>query len=234
MIYRIPKVSEINEILVMKNMCLLLSFIIVLTSLVFGAVSVSANSSKMMDKSEEELCQYANENNTWVVSYQQGKRPTSFFQYDATSEYLYFSYSIPSCVDVYDLHGTFLYSFIFPDSPNGGVCVRCEEDQVYISTKNHVLYIFNGIDEVACMDYEEATANGYDFFWFYENNPIITVNNDRIRWHGNNGVVVKEINTPKVIKQTIPANGIESIIKFVVLFFVVVLVAFIRRLIKRQ
>lgn len=217
----------------MKKMSLFLSFTIVLICFWFGTVHVSANSSELKDKSEEELRQFAKENNTWVVCYRQGKRTTRFFQYDATSEYMYFSYSKECCVDVYDLHGNFLYSFLFPDRQNGGVCVRCEEDQVYISTKDNIIYVFKGIEEVDRMDYDEAAANGYDFFWFYNNNPKITVNDDWIRWHDNSGEVVKEINTPNVIRQTIPDDGIKSITKLFILAFIVVLVAIVRVLIKK-
>lgn len=217
----------------MKNISLFLSSIIVIIFLLLGTVPVIANSSGLNDKSEEELRQFANENNIWVVCYRQGKRTTRFFQCDATSEYMYFSYSKESCVDVYDLYGKYLYSFIFPDRQDGGVCVRCEENQVYISTKDNVLYVFKGIEEVDRMDYDEAVVNGYDFFWFYNNNPKITVNDDLIRWHSNSGEVVKEISTPDVIKQTIPDDGIRSITKFFTLAVIVVFVAVVRSLINK-
>lgn len=217
----------------MKNISLFIFFTIVIICLLLGTVPATANSSEFNDKSEEELRQVAKENNMWVVCYRQGKRTTRFFQYDATSEYMYFSYSKESCVDVYDLHGKFLYSFIFPDRQNGGVCVRCEEDQVYISTKDNILYIFKGIEEVDRMDYDEAVTNGYDFFWFYNNDPKITVNDDLIRWHDNSGDVVKEINTPNVIKQTLPDDGTRSITKFFILAFIVIFVAVVRSLIKK-
>ena len=176
-------------------------------------------------KTEEELRKLVNENNTWAVCYHQGKRTTSFFQYDATSEYMYFSYSKESCVDVYDLHGIFLYSFIFPDRQNGGVCVRCEEDQVYISTKDNILYIFKGIEEVDCMDYDEATANGYDFFWFYNNNPGITLTNDFIRLHDDRGEVVKEIDTPTVVNQSMPKDNATFVLFLFSAVFIIILVS---------
>lgn len=212
----------------MKYMCCFLSFVIVLTCLMVSFVGVSADSCDLADKSEKELRKYANENNTWVVCYQQGKRTSSFFQYDATTECIYFSYSKHSCVDVYDMNGSFLYSFIFPDKQNGGICVRCEGNQVYISTKDNDLYIFEGIEEIDRMDYDKATEKGFDFYWFYDNNSHITVDNTWIRWHDNSGEVVKEAKTPTVIKQTIPSNSIKTNFILFVAAFIVFLITIIR------
>lgn len=197
----------------MKKICIWLSAAIVLTSITFSTMRLSVKASDMKDQSEKELRVYANENNTWVLCYQQGKRTGDFFQFDATAECLYFSYFEHSCVDVYDINGIFLYSFIFPDRQNGGVCVRCEDNNTYISTKDNILYIFNGIEEIDCMDYDEAAKKGFDFFWFYNNEPHITVDNNYICWLNANGEIENKIDTPTVIRETIPDTGVTGLFK---------------------
>lgn len=217
---------------IMKYLCIWLSFALVLTCIMSSSVRVSASSSDTRGKSEKELREYANENDTWVVCYQQGKRTHNFYQYDATNECLYFSYSENSCVDVYDMNGVFLYSFLFPDRQNGAVGVRCENNQTYISTKDNILYIFEGIEEIDHMDYDEASEKGYDFFWFYNNEPHITVDNTWIQWHGSSGEIARQIKTPTVIKQTVPFPSTMSIFKLFVAAFVVLLIPVVKSVIK--
>ena len=162
---------------------------------------VSANATEM---SEKELRAYASENNTWVVCYQQGVRTSNFDQYDATDQYLYISYSKHNCVDIYDMRGVFLYSFLFPERQNGSVSVRCENNQVYIRTKDDDIYIFDGVEEVEHMDYDTAQKKGYDFFWFYDNNPRVTIDGKEISWLSESGDAINQIPTPSVIKETMP------------------------------
>lgn len=191
----------------MRNLYYFFIFAIVLIFIMCSTMCVSANAASMEGKTEKEMRAYANENNTWVVCYQQGARTSNFYQYDATNEYIYFSYSKHSCVDVYDKTGTFLYTFLFPERQNGGVSVRCENDKVYISTKDNILYIFSGVEEVEHMDYDTAAEKGYDFFWFYNNEPHITVEQKWIYWHDDGGNVVNQIATPSVVSETIPPSG---------------------------
>lgn len=189
----------------MKKRCVLLLPAIILMMFLYCILAVSANASEGNVPSEKETRAYANEHNTWVLCYQQGCRTGSFYQYDATDDCLYFSYSKYACVDVYDTQGVFLYSIIFPERQNGSVSVRCEDNRVYISTKDNILYVFAGTEEVEHIDYDTAAKKGYDFFWFYHNEPHITVDGSWISWLDETGNVIKQIPTPAAIKNTIPS-----------------------------
>ena len=188
----------------MMRKCILLFFSIMLMGIMCCPQRVPGNASERNELSEKEAQAYANENNTWVICYEQGTRTSDFYQYDATKDYLYFSYSKHGCVDVYDTEGIFLYSIIFPGRQNGGISVRCENNQVYICTKDNILYIFSGAREIEHMDYDTAVEKGYDFFWFYDNEPHIKVDGRWTCWLDETGDVIKHISTPPVIKNTIP------------------------------
>lgn len=196
--------------------CALLFFTIILAGVFCIRLAVPANASEENTLSEKEARAYANEKNTWVICYQQGNRTSNFFQYDATDANLYFSYSKHNCVDVYDRSGVFLYSIIFPERQNGGINVRCEDNRAYICSKDNVLYIFSGTGEEEQMDYDTAAEKGYDFFWFYNNKPQITVDGRWICWLDGTGSVIDRIPTPPTIKNTIPPpNGAMTAIPII-------------------
>lgn len=183
--------------------------------------------------SERELRIYATEHQTWVLSDQQGSRNSDFYQYDATDTRLYFSYSEYSCVDVYDLEGTFLYSLVFPNRENGSVNVRCENNLAYISSKDNILYIFSDRVETENMDYDTARKEGYDFYWFNENDPSMTVDDYHISWYDESGALIKQIQTPSVIQQTMPpSKELGSAIPIIILALALYL--FIFHFLKRR
>lgn len=187
----------------------------------------SASASEWKGLSEKEARAYANKNNTWVICYQQGIRTRTFYQFDATDSYLYFSYSKNGCVDVYDTQGVFLYSIIFPERQNGAVCVRCENNLAYIFSKDHILYIFSGAEEVEHMDDSTASERGYDFFWFSDNEPNITVDSESICFLDETGSVIKRIPTPTIIRNTTPLPNdaviaMQIIAAAIVLFVLVI------------
>ena len=191
----------------MRRNAILFLALLVITWISWTPINVSAKTTASNELSEKEARAYANMNNTWVICYQQGTRTSNFYQYDATDTYLYFSYSKHSCVDVYDMEGVFLYSFIFPERQNGTVSIRCENNQVYICTKDNLLYVFSDVEELEHMDYAEASKKGYDFFWFNDNHPSISVDAKWINWLSKSGDVIKQIPTPSVIKKTIPPSS---------------------------
>lgn len=199
----------------MKKLWIWFSLTMLVAYLACCSVHISADSSDTKRKTEKELRAYVNENNTWAICYQQGVRTSDYIQCDATSEYLYFTYMEHNCVDVYDMNGEFLYSFLFPDRQNGVIYIRCEDDHVYISTKSKILYIFKGTEELDHMDHDEASEKGYNFNWFYKHKPYITVDNQWISCSDTDGVVFKQIPTPYMVKRTIPTSiyGWEIIVK---------------------
>lgn len=172
-------------------------------------------------ETEREARKQANENHAWVLSEFQGTRNGPFYQYDSTSQYLYFSYSDDNCVDVYDTEGTFLYCIILPDQQNGSVGVRCNKEEVYISSKDNTVYILQGKTEVAQLSSDDAVEKGFDFFWFYENTPRIKVDFHHILTFDGDGNIIKQIETPRMVAQTIPkAERIQ------ILFFIPLLALF--------
>lgn len=191
----------------MKRPYILFFIAILLMGIGCSMLSVPAGAVESGGMSEKEARAYANEHNTWVLCYQQGTRTSNFYQYDATDSCLYFSYSKPGCVDVYDTQGVFLYSIIFPERQNGTVCVRCENNLTYIRTKDNILYVFSGTEEVQHMDYDAAKEIGYDSFWFRDNTPHVTVDSKWICWLDETGSVNKQIPSPPVIRDTIPLPG---------------------------
>lgn len=184
--------------------CILLFSIIILVGVFCSYLVVPVNASEGNMLSEKEARAYANENNTWVICYQQGTRTSDFYRYAATDDYLYFSYSKHNCVDVYDTEGTFLYSILFPERQNGCISVRSEDNRAYICDKDNILYIFSGTEEAGRMDYDTAVEKGYDFLWSDDNEPQITVDGRRISWLDETGNVMKQIPTPAAIKNTLP------------------------------
>ena len=158
----------------------------------------------------------AEENESWHISMQQGSRKHDYYDCDATGEYLYFSYTEYSCVDVYNLDGVFQYSIILPDRQNGGVRVRCLENRVYISAKNNIIYVFEDREEIQRIDYRTAYEMGYLSLWFSENPSKIRVDQEHISWLDGNGAVIHQIETPDIIAKTIPPTETEVLHKFLI------------------
>ncbi len=214
----------------MKNVFTNMLFIVLSLLLVCTSFTMSANASEYNNKNESDSHDYADDNDTWTICFQQGRRDRHFYQYDATDENLYFSYSDYNCVDVYDKSGKFVYSFIFPDRQNGCISVRCDDDRVYIGTKDEAVYIFDGTTEIAYYQYEEAVKLGYDFGWFEDNQPRITVDEQWIHWqHGASGKDVR-LATPSVISNTVPHMGISMVLTLLLAFlaaFLVILFYFV-------
>lgn len=192
---------------------------LICVTVILGFVCITAYASDSMpdlsEMTESELRRYANQNNICVVFYQQSKRETAYTQCDATQEYFYFAYTKYNCVDVYGAEGEFLYSFLLPDSQNGGISVRCHNDVVYICDKRHGVHVFKGLDEIACLPRELAEQKGYDSHWFHKHEPCIVVNGEWITQYDSNGTVIRQVPTPFYVKQTIPLSVEHTKILFV-------------------
>ena len=212
----------------MRKNCGFLLFSIIIMWIMCSTLCFATHISPKSGLSEKEAQTFANENNTWVICYQQGSRTSNFYQYDATDSYLYFSYSKHNCVDVYDMEGVFLYSIVFPERKNGGISVRCENSQVYICTKDNILYVFSGTEEVVHMNYDTAAEKGYNFFWFYDNEPHISVDGKWIRWIDETGDVIKNIPTPQIIMKTTPPSRAAMIVMPIIAVSTVLLLFIIK------
>ena len=194
----------------MKSRMFLLCGLAVL--LLLGQITVIAVATGTVYAAEES----AVESESWYISEQRGVRRFDFYDCDATGEYLYFSYTEYSCVDVYNLDGVFQYSIILPDRQNGGVRVRCLENRVYISAKNNIIYVFEDREEIQRIEYRTAYENGYLSLWFSENPSKIRVDQEHISWLDGNGAVIRQIETPDMIAKTIPPTKTEVLHKFLI------------------
>ena len=177
-----------------------------------------------VDKKDHSLRGSATQCNTWEISYQLGQRIANYYQCDASDDYIYFSYSKYSCVDVYNMDGVFLYSYIFPDMQNGSMNVRCEDNYIYIGAKDNSVHIFDGVEEVAHLSRDEAIENGYDFSWFREENSRMKVNSEWICVLNYDGTEEIRIPTPSVIQKNIPpTNAMINTIPIVILMGIMLL-----------
>ncbi len=206
-----------------------ISFVFIVTCILYCTVYSSANSTNPTDLSESELRTYTNENNTWLICCQQGSRSSKYTSCDATDKYYYFSYNAHDCVDVYDTNGLFLYSILLPQNQNGAIGIRCVDDQVFIRTKNKVLYIFEGTEEITRMDYDMACEMGYDYRWFFTYEPQIKVDTQWISRLDSNGNVIEQITTPAIVRQTIPLSlsGWQILIKPSIIVLIILAFAYL-------
>ena len=168
---------------------------------------------------ENRLIESAITENTWKISYQKATRRGRYSQIDATDRFVYIAYSRSSCVDVYNAQGEFQYALLFPNCQNGGVQIRCVENYLYVSAKNNTIYIFDGTEEIACMEYSQAIHNGYDYFWFeekksfQENDGAFYIETDQ------SGAVVKKIQLPNLKPNINAFRMIALIISFFVYLY---------------
>ena len=208
----------------MKHLFFSSIYILVILLILTWVIPTSAIAVDFDENNEKDARNFANEHDTWVICYQQGVRNSDFYQYDATDNFIFFSYSEYSCVDVYNMDGIFQFTLIFPNKQNGGVNVRCIGNNVYISTKDSEVYVFDGTQEIAHLSRDEAVSNGYDSSWFRNKDGCMAVDSEWISIFDTNGTIIIRIQTPTIIKQTIPPVGLELLIKpFVVIVSVLFL-----------
>lgn len=167
------------------------------------------------------------------IGFVQGKRNTEWYQFDSTDTYIYFSYSMDSCVDVYTIDGSYYCTIALPDNPTGQISIKCSDDNTYISAKDNTMYVLDGIKLVEILSADAAIAKGYNYRWFQDHTGI-TVDYKHISFLNENGEVVRKIDTPQIIKNTMPfANlpnsdivmkGLAVAVMFTVVFLFIYLI----------
>ncbi len=148
-------------------------------------------------KEQKKLMASASQEHGWAISKIQGSRSSFYERYDATDEYIYFAYYSDSCVDVYSISGEFQHSIYFPDSPNGGILLLCDNEKAYITDKNGNMYVFVGEDCVEKIDDPTKLAQ--------ERNPSETglrISRKEISRYAEDGTLLFQIPTPPMIRAT--------------------------------
>lgn len=141
------------------------------------------------------------------ISFAQGKRNTEWYQFDSTDTYIYFTYSMDSCVDVYTIDGSYYCTIVLPDNPTGQICIKCSGNNTFISAKNNTMYVLDGIIIEKILSADEAIAMGYDYRWF-QDKAGMRVDYEHISFLNKNGEVVRQIDTPQIIRSTMPFTNL--------------------------
>ncbi|MBQ7098619.1 MAG: hypothetical protein IJO05_02730 [Oscillospiraceae bacterium] len=184
----------------------------VLFLLLFSVLGRDSLCMQTYASTNKEVLPVSLQNHELEITHKQGIRDSNWYQFDATQKYIYFSYSLYNCVDVYDLDGNFCFTIILPASINNGcVSIRCDGEKVYISSKDNTLYIWDEEDAFEILDSGTAIEKGYDFYWFYNNSPRIIVDKQYISFLDNNSGISKQIGTPKIISDTMPFTRILNV-----------------------
>lgn len=133
-------------------------------------------------------------------------RKTNFYQCDATSKNIYFSYSQDNCVDVYSNNGDFCFTIHLPQYPKGAVMIRCANDILYIRDKTDKVYVYSGSSKIDEFSKLQAEMLGYDYNWFRNNSEEIRVgvNRDFITLADESGLILTSLETPNSIRQNLP------------------------------
>ena len=155
---------------------------------------------------QKQMIRQATQQNVWVRSDVQGSRSDHFVWYDATDDFIYFTYSKDSCIDVYDLEGIFQYTLYLPDSPNGAPMVYCQDGKTYIECKDSTVFIFEGSKFVKRLtNREEKEQYGYyEITQFLD--PSLTgikITKEYIKRYTEDGTLIFEFHTPDMVRATI-------------------------------
>lgn len=94
-------------------------------------------------------------------------RDEAIGDYDATNDYIFFAYSERiAVVDAYDMNGNYVFSIQFDQNNRGAISIRCEDNLLYVTTKEGNLFVFDGDNLVAAHSEKDAVAQGYHWSWF--------------------------------------------------------------------
>ena len=111
-----------------------------------------------------------------VVTYTEGTDSAgAISEYDATGDYIFFSYSERTAVvDAYDFDGNFAFRLHFENKENGALSIRCQDDLLYVSSKYDNVFVFDGDTLIRQMTYQEAREEGFKGSFFSERSKKVT------------------------------------------------------------
>lgn len=144
-------------------------FLFVLLHIVFGHVT-SRSAENAGGITGKDAFQYS------IYKKGESERRGSASDYDATADYVFFSYSSrQSVVDAYDRNGVYAFSFRFPDQQNGVLHIQCHNDLLYVRPKSDIVMVFDEDCLIATYSEQEAEKLGFDYFWFTEPSKSIVL-----------------------------------------------------------
>ena len=148
---------------------------------------------------------YASEDTseTYAIGFKQGERNSNFSECDATDDYIFFAYDEGNLVDAYDYDGNFQFTLFFEDYSNGGFRIECHNNQLYVKTKKHAVFVFDGSSLVQEMYYSSAADLGFNATWFLNRGNIQVSKTTvyRVNDHGEKTAIAI---TPQVIADNLP------------------------------
>ena len=136
-----------------------------------------------------------------VVTYTEGNDSAGALgDYDATGEYVFFSYSDRTAVvDAYDLDGNFAFRIHLENKDNGGIRIRCQDELLYVDSKYHNVFVFDGDTLIRQMTYQEAMEEGYKGSFFSERSKTVTQRWGRFYRLNEDGSLGSAIKLPVVV-----------------------------------
>ena len=134
------------------------------------------------------------------ISYTGADRTGVLSDYDATEQYIFFSYSEKlSVVDAYDQSGQYAFSIHVEEKNNGVVYIRCVDNLLYILSKNDNVFVFDGDTLVRYYPAKDADALGYDFYWFYEASSNVVLRGFRLMRLDAEGNIGGQVTVPNSV-----------------------------------
>ena len=139
-----------------------------------------------------------NPDENFVVTYSESTDSAGAMgDYDATADYVFFSYSErTSVVEAYDFDGNFAFRLHFEGKKNGAIDIRCQDDLLYVKSKYTNIFVFDGDQLVRMMSYQEARAEGYGGAFFSERSNTVTQRWGRFYRLNEDGSLGSKINLP--------------------------------------
>ena len=136
-----------------------------------------------------------------VVTYTEGTDSAgAISEYDATGDYIFFSYSERTAVvDAYDFDGNFAFRLHFENKENGALSIRCQDDLLYVSSKYHNVFVFDGDTLIRQMTYQEAREEGFKGSFFSERSKTVTQRWGRFYRLNEDGSLGSAIKLPVVV-----------------------------------
>ena len=144
--------------------------VFVLVNMILGILSSSNSAENIENTADQDL-------RAVEIYPKSGKeRRSGASDYDATSDYVFISYSSrQSVIDVFDWQGGYVFSFRLPDQQNGGLSIQCQDNLLYVHLKNGNVLVFDGDCPVSAYSAQEAKEQELDYFWFESPSKTMTL-----------------------------------------------------------
>ena len=102
-------------------------------------------------------------------------------------------------MDAYDFDGNFAFRLRFENKENGALSIRCQDDLLYVSSKYHNVFVFDGDTLIRQMTYQEAREKGFKGSFFSERSKTVTQRWGRFYRLNEDGSLGSAIKLPVVV-----------------------------------